>query len=1454
LSRALPHPFRTPERRSRLLIAGIVSAIVALALAAAPSRAAAACPCSIWSSSATPQTPSDSDTAAVEIGVKFQSDVAGYIQGIRFYKSAQNTGTHVGSLWSSGGTKLATATFAKESASGWQQVLFSTPVAITANTVYVASYHTNVGHYANDDHYFQSVGVDNAPLHALRSGVSGANGVYRYGANSIFPNTAASQTNYWVDVVFTQAADPPPTVTTQSPAANSTGVATTTDVKATFSEDIQPLTLQFQLTDPGGSVVPATVSYDSVSRTARLVPSSSLAGSTKYTATVSGAKDTAGNTMAPTSWSFTTAAPPRSCPCSLWPNSAVPGTVSTADNSAVEVGVKFRSDDDGYITGLRFYKGASNTGTHVGHLWSSTGTLLSQATFAGETASGWQQVTLPAPVPITKGTTYVASYHTDAGFYSSNNDYFTSAPTDSAPLHALQDGADGGNGVYRYGGSAFPTLTYRGSNYWVDAVFDRTAQDTIAPTVTSKSPDSGSTSAPATTNVTATFSEPVQASTIKLTGPAGDVPGNTTYDGPSQTATFAPNARLVNSTPYTATVSGAKDAAGNTMQPLTWSFTTAAAAPPPPDQGPGGPILVVTSSADPFTKYYAEILRNEGLNEFSTTDVTSLSASSLTGRDVVVVANVGLSASQVTALTNFVNNGGSLIAMRPTSQLAGLLGITPATGTLSEGYLAVNTAQEAAAGITSQTMQFHGIADRYTLSGASTVATLYSNAATATTNPAVTVRSVGSNGGQAAAFTYDLARSVVLTRQGDPAWAGQERDGQSPIRSDDLFFGGSVADWVNLSKVAVPEADEQQRLLANLTETMTRHTKPLPRFWYFPKGLKAVFVGTGDDHGNGGTAGRFDQYVANSPAGCSVADWSCLRFTSYMYPSTPVSNAQAAGYDQQGFELGLHTSTGCADYTPSSLESNFATQLGDWTNKYASVPAPTTNRTHCIAWSDWAGEPVTEGNHNIRFDTNYYYWPGSWVNDRPGLFTGSGMPMRFAQTDGTMIDVYQAATEMTAESNQSYPATPAALLDGALGPNGYYGAFTANMHTDQAQTFEDDQLLATALSRQVPIVSSRQMLTWLDGRNGSSFKNLAWSGNALSFSVDIGAGARNLTVMLPTASAAGLLSSIKLGGNAVSYRTDTIKGLEYAIFTADVGTYTATYGTSSGTAGTLSALATQKDAGAATGTWSAARVGTDDAKGRTSLVKPAGASVASLAVATSKPASKPSVDNVQAAALPDGTTSVTFTTDQPAEIGVKYGLSSTSLDGVISEPAMTTDHELMVPRLLPETTYYFELTATNSAGITTSSVRSFKTPRHGVAISRVAQWRMGSGSNVNQSVSGQGGRLQLDSGALSGSYVSGVQDVHQMVSWTSVTWDDDVPSGTGVTYSIRTGSTSRPDSTWSDWVKVPANGAVTDLVPDSRYVQYRVDMTGTSKSTPVVRSLGVTSTGVPLTFDTETKR
>jgi hypothetical protein len=137
----------------------------------------------------------------------------------------------------------------------------------------------------------------------------------------------------------------------------------------------------------------------------------------------------------------------------------------------VELGVKFQVSTSGWIYGVRFYKGPGNTGTHTGSLWTDTGTLLAHGTFTNETASGWQTLEFSKAVPVSAGVTYVASYYAPNGNYAATNGYFTNSGFTNSPLQALQNGTDGGDGVYSYGGDQFPTSTYGSTNYWVDPIF-----------------------------------------------------------------------------------------------------------------------------------------------------------------------------------------------------------------------------------------------------------------------------------------------------------------------------------------------------------------------------------------------------------------------------------------------------------------------------------------------------------------------------------------------------------------------------------------------------------------------------------------------------------------------------------------------------------------------------------------------------------------------------------------------------------------------------------------------------------------------------------------------------------------------------------------------------------------------------------------------------------------------
>ena len=586
------------------------------------------CPCNIFTTQTPAQTTSN-DGQAIELGVKFQSNVSGFITGVRFYKTTGNSGAHTGELYSSTGTRLAQAIFTNETTSGWQTVSFGSPVAITANTTYIAAYFSSAGNYVGTANYFTAP-LANNPLTGLADGTDGANAVYLYTPSPAFPTSSpGNKPNYWVDVVFNNSIAPVAnagvnqtiTLPISSVTLNGSGstgtitsyswtlvsgpnapvISTPAAVSTTVTGLVQG-TYVFQLSINGGvstsqvtinvNPIPPPTANAGVNQSITLPNSSvTLDGSgssgtitsylwsnvsgpntpvittpTAVSTTVTGliqgtyifrlsvnggvstSQDTitvnpapppianaganqtinlptssvtlngSGSTGTITTYSWTRISGPNT-PVITTPTAvsttvtgliqgiyifqlSLNGGVSVSqvtvtvlavgtttsifttqtpvqttgnDGQPIELGVKFRSSTAGFITGVRFYKTTGNTGAHTGELYSSTGTRLAQAVFAGETATGWQTVVFSIPVAITANTTYVAAYFSSAGNYVGTANYFTSAVTNT-PLTGLANGTDGANGVYKYTTSpAFPNSSPGNSpNYWVDAVFSAT--------------------------------------------------------------------------------------------------------------------------------------------------------------------------------------------------------------------------------------------------------------------------------------------------------------------------------------------------------------------------------------------------------------------------------------------------------------------------------------------------------------------------------------------------------------------------------------------------------------------------------------------------------------------------------------------------------------------------------------------------------------------------------------------------------------------------------------------------------------------------------------------------------------------------------------------------------------------------------------------------------------------
>lgn len=185
-----------------------------------------------------------------------------------------------------------------------------------------------------------------------------------------------------------------------------------------------PVTISGTAADAGGGVVGAVeVSLDGGKTWHPAQGRESWSYSATFTTTgvanvLSRAVDDSGNLEVPAA-GININVGPATCPCTIWASAASPVVTDAGSYPPLELGVHFWSESNGYITGLRFYKGANDTGAHVANLWSSSGALLASAAFpvGSESASGWEQLNLSAPVPITANTVYVASYHTTAGHF-----------------------------------------------------------------------------------------------------------------------------------------------------------------------------------------------------------------------------------------------------------------------------------------------------------------------------------------------------------------------------------------------------------------------------------------------------------------------------------------------------------------------------------------------------------------------------------------------------------------------------------------------------------------------------------------------------------------------------------------------------------------------------------------------------------------------------------------------------------------------------------------------------------------------------------------------------------------------------------------------------------------------------------------------------------------------------
>lgn len=618
------------------------------------------------------------------------------------------------------------------------------------------------------------------------------------------------------------------------------------------------------------------------------------------------------------------------------------------------------------------------------------------------------------------------------------------------------------------------------------------------------------------------------------------------------------------------------------------------------------PLLVLVSegAANPFGAYLAEILRAEGLNACQVGRLADLVDAPLPWYDTVILAEAPLNEGQAGQLSDYVAQGGNLVAMRPAARLAPLVGLRPSGAELADAYLQVEPTHPVAQGIATRPLQYHGAAGLYALDGAEPIAWLRGGAEGAEPFPAVAVQRAGK--GYAAMWAFDLARSVAYTRQGNPAWANQERDGGLGIRAADMFQG-----WLDLEAFAVPQADEQQRLLANLLGALSQGRRPLPRLWYFPGQAQSLLVATGDAHMAPTAAiadvververrgGHISLYYTPPLEARTRRAASRARFLVSGLPLigagvgrrfSSVDPGTIRSWRARGHEFTLHPYVGqsgpCARYldgvlaTPS-LEEAWRRYWQEFTGLGYGPLSPTT-RTHCVLWTGWVESARLQASFGLRMNLDYYHWgpafrkaSGEWAQ---GQLIGSGRPMRFVDEAGRLLAIYQQPTQLADDhllkarfagqpwgfaglsAEEALAASRLLLQSGAQD----HCAIGANFHPDLfavGPAAADEETYATAVrylegtldhaaELGTPIWAAQDWLAFSEERAGADVSAVQWDAAAkrLTFTLRASPGAaESLTLLIPWVHQEGNLAAVTIGGDVAVHQSIVIGAVRYGV-------------------------------------------------------------------------------------------------------------------------------------------------------------------------------------------------------------------------------------------------------------------------------------------------------------------
>lgn len=411
------------------------------------------------------------------------------------------------------------------------------------------------------------------------------------------------------------------------------------------------------------------------------------------------------------------------------------------------------------------------------------------------------------------------------------------------------------------------------------------------------------------------------------------------------------------------------------------------------------PIHILAQPDSPFASYLGEMLRVEGLNWFEQS--SSFPATPL---PLVITAATELDSSVAERVAAHVRAGGSLLACRPGPTLLAALALPPAPslpGDWSNRYVILEPGSPVVHNLpwVPVGVQFFGRPIALPVNPNEPDPLAVARIAPFPGQPsrfaAVTCHTIGK--GRVILFAFDPAESIVRQQQGRPEQASTaslpDFDADSTYRPNDLFFG-----QLDFALRDVPQADLQRTLFIRAIEWLTE-SSPLPRLWRFPRDAPAAALFDGDSD---------SMDLQDFRNVLDVCDRYGAPFATFLMRESIkiLSPEEEAAARARGHTFGPHPWAG-PQPTVTELRDALTANCAEFAAAYGYRPR--IHRGHWLVWPGYVDHACSLQSAGIELDANFtagWGFKGGYVN-------GTGLPARFIDEDGRLLDVYEQSTIST---------------------------------------------------------------------------------------------------------------------------------------------------------------------------------------------------------------------------------------------------------------------------------------------------------------------------------------------------------------------------------------------------------------------------------------------------------